>query len=497
MFKNMLKRAWLSTIRKPGKSILIGLVLFAMANLVLAAISINRAVDESTAFAKSSLGGEVRLSPDMDKIHQEMQNQISQGSSNPQDMISAMTRPQVSRSMADKIAKSDYVRDYTYSISAFADSFNSDALTPTENTNSQMGRGGGGMMLNVNGQQASLSGDFSIQGVNAYAFIPAVKNNELELGSGTYFDETSENAALISYDLAILNDLSVGDTLQFKNVYDESEVTLSVIGIYDSTNDQQNPNAIFTNIDTAVRFLDPATTDISDLGVNSVVYYMENAEYAADFIAEVNAKFPDLAAQNLTIDVDTSAYDQMVGPITSVGSFATVIFWVVIIATIIIVALIVAINVRERRYEMGVLLSLGAKKLNIIGQVFVELVLVGTVFFGLSILTAGILAGSMGESLLSAQIDSANTQAEQNFGRPGTAVGGGGGYRRQNMGGNLMAGPQSISNIDPIDELDISASASDYLLLFATGYLIILLALVVPSVNILRYQPKQILSGKE
>ena len=46
-------------------------------------------------------------------------------------------------------------------------------------------------------------------------------------------------------------------------------------------------------------------------------------------------------------------------------------------------------------------------------------------------------------------------------------------------------------------ELDINATPVDFLLLFATGYLVIILALILPSVNIMRYQPKEILAGKE
>ena len=43
----------------------------------------------------------------------------------------------------------------------------------------------------------------------------------------------------------------------------------------------------------------------------------------------------------------------------------------------------------------------------------------------------------------------------------------------------------------------INATPVDFLLLFAIGYLVIIVALIVPSIGVLRYQPKEILSGKE
>ena len=46
-------------------------------------------------------------------------------------------------------------------------------------------------------------------------------------------------------------------------------------------------------------------------------------------------------------------------------------------------------------------------------------------------------------------------------------------------------------------ELDINAKIEDYLLLFITGYLVIIVALILPSISIMRYQPKEILAGKE
>src|SRR5690606_9618525 len=109
---------------------------------------------------------------------------------------------------------------------------------------------------------------------------------------------------------------------------------------------------------------------------------------------------------NLNLDIDDSSYQTMVGPIEHVGSFAVTILWIVIAATVAIITLIVVINVKDRRYEMGVLLSVGAKKGNILGQIFIELIVVGTIGFLLSLGTSQMLAQKMGENLLQQQITS-------------------------------------------------------------------------------------------
>ena len=64
MLKNMFKRAWLSTVRKPTRAAILMLILFVMANLMLATIAIKKSVAETTDYAKNQLSGVVYLQPD-------------------------------------------------------------------------------------------------------------------------------------------------------------------------------------------------------------------------------------------------------------------------------------------------------------------------------------------------------------------------------------------------------------------------------------------------
>ena len=147
------------------------------------------------------------------------------------------------------------------------------------------------------------------------------------------------------------------------------------------------------------------------------------------------------------------------------------------------------------------------------GQIATELVLIGTFGFILASVTGTIFAGALGNIILDSQNSSATAQAEKSFGRPGS-----GGMPGMPGGSGSGAGSSRSSRSEMPDfgdempnmkevmasgrrnqqvELDINAQPMDYLLLFVTGYLVIILALVIPSVNIMRYQPKEILAGKE
>ena len=176
-----------------------------------------------------------------------------------------------------------------------------------------------------------------------------------------------------------------------------------------------------------------------------------------------------------------------------------------IVAAVIIITLIVTLNVRDRRYEMGVLLSLGAHKRNVVAQIATELIIVGTLGFALASLSGTFLAKSMGQGIIDSQTASSQQQQEKNFGRPTAPMGrssSDGNSGMPSMPGGMPGEGSSMKQMmaqgrEQKVELDINATPIDFLLLFATGYLVIILALILPSVNIMRYQPKEILAGKE
>ena len=505
MFRNMLKRSWLSIRRKLGRTIVLTLIFFMMANLVLAAITIKSAVAAQMDYAKSTLGGTVTIQADMDAIRESQKEEMEAGGDR-KEMFGKMVRPQIDVETANKIASyTDYVKDYSYEVSASANAGDLDVVESSSRMPSFPGGGMPGMPgSSSSDDDAALDSDITISGINAYAYISAVKNESLTIKDGNYFDEDSTDSALISYEFAELNDLKVGDKFTIKNIYTEADVELTVIGIYDISEDRANANLIYMNTETAAKFLSEDDYNDGNYDVSNANFYMLNSDKADEFVEKINADFAELAENNLKIAVDTSEYDSMAGSIESVGSFATTILVIVIIAAVIIITLIVTLNVRDRRYEMGVLLSLGAHKRNVVAQIATELVIVGTAGFILASLSGTFLAKSMGQSIIDSQTASSQQQSEKNFGRPGASMSG----NRPSM--PSMSNMQSQKDSDAKNmkqmmmagretkvELDINATPVDFLLLFVTGYLVIILALILPSVNMMRYQPKEILAGKE
>ena len=206
MFKNSFKRSFLSIRRKLGRTIVLVLIFFMMANLVLAAITIKTAVKTQMDYAKSTLGGSVTIQADIESIRENQKDEMEKGG-DPKEMFSKMTRPSVSVETANSIAGySDYVKDYSYEVSASANSYE---LEVVESSRGGMGGGMPGGMgfpgMTQDEDEDTLDADITISGINAYAYINGVESGSFEIKDGTYFDEDSENSALISYEFAELN----------------------------------------------------------------------------------------------------------------------------------------------------------------------------------------------------------------------------------------------------------------------------------------------------
>ena len=504
MFRNMLKRSWLSIKRKLGRTVILTLIFFMMANLVLAAFIIKSAVSAQMDYAKSTLGGTVTIQPDMDTIREKQKAEMEKGT-DPSEMFKEMDRPSVDVKTANEIATSytDYIKDYSYEVSASA---NSDDLEVVETKKGPSFSGGfPGMPGSKSSDDSTLDSDITISGVNAYAYISGVKNETITIKDGTYFDEESTDSVLVSYEFAELNSLSVGDKITIKNIYSEDDIKLTVIGIYDSSEERADANTMYMNTETAAKFLDEDDYNDGNYDVDNVSFYMNNSDNAEEFVNKINEEFAELSENNLKVAVDTSEYDSISDSIESVGSFANTILIIVITAAVVIITLIVTINVKDRRYEIGVLMSLGASKKNVIGQIATELLIVGSLGFALASATGTVFAATLGNSIIEGQTASSNEQSEKNFGRPGAQMGmpGGGSSRSSRSSESDMPDMSNMKEAMKSNrsekkvELNINAEPLDYLLLFVTGYIVIILALILPSISIMRYQPKEILAGKE
>ena len=164
-------------------------------------------------------------------------------------------------------------------------------------------------------------------------------------------------------------------------------------------------------------------------------------------------------------------------------------------------------NVRERKYEVGVLTAMGMKKWKVATQFMCEILVVTMIAV---IIGAGIGAVSsvpVTNALLEGQVESQSnqqTQMEENFGRPGDF--GGGMFGGMELPDDLTDDIGEIDNpfenmlggtVDYITEVDSAMNLTVVLQMIGVGLLLTLVASAASVLFIMRYDPLKILANRD
>lgn len=181
---------------------------------------------------------------------------------------------------------------------------------------------------------------------------------------------------------------------------------------------------------------------------------------------------------------------------------------ILIIGAIILIVLNI-FNVRERKYEIGVLTAMGMKKWKVAAQFMCEILVVTMIAI---IIGAGIGAVSsvpVTNALLEGQVESQNsqqTQKEENFGRPGDF---GGGFPGGNMGGMSLDRPDEMSGgknrfdnmwgsaENYITEVNSAMNLTVVFQMIGVGLILTLVASLASVLFIMRYDPLKILANRD
>lgn len=343
-------------------------------------------------------------------------------------------------------------------------------------------------------------GDFQIKGVsesNSYSDFSSGTASLVE-GKAITSDDEGTNNVLIEQSLAEANDLSVGDKFKIKDT-DDKDVEVTIKGIYKTSDSGNSMSARFN-------FMNPANTIFSSYTlvntltgsegktIDSAVYNLDDPKDMDSFVEAAN-KLID--TDTFSLETNDQMYQQILQPLNNVSSFAKNIVILVAVAGVIILTLIIMLSIRERKYEISVLLSLGESRVKVISQFFVEIFVCMIFALGIAAASGNVVGNAVGNQLLSQQTTSQNADGQEantagnggpNQGNQGQAPGGGNGGP---SGGQMGSNPFTQSK--EIQELNISMQPTEILSLAGIGLGISLFSIVLSSAGILRLNPKKIL----
>ena len=557
----IVKNALRSISRSKGRNILIGIIALVIAVSACLGLSIRQAAESAK---KSTLEG-LSVTATISYDRSSMMNDIMSGArdrsdgQNPSD--GQFDREQFRDLMGgasslsldeyEKYASAESVQDFYYTLTA---SFNGDgALQPvsdedgeaTETDAEESGMPGFGGFGGMNfpgggggGSSLFSSSDFSVIGYSSDASMSAFKNGTASiLEGGAMFDEGTEEAVcVISEELALYNDLSVGDTITLVNPSQESETyELTIVGLYTSTENNdfsrsafgksQDPaNRIYMSAAALQKILDAsdeASTTITDedtgrerdsavAGSLSATYvFADTAAYEA-FEEEVRALGLD---ESYTVSSsDLSAYEDSLTPLNTLSTMAGWFLLVILIIGAVILVVLNIFNVRERKYEVGVLTAMGMKKRKVAAQFVCEILVVTMVAIIIGAAIGAVNSVPVTNALLKNQVESQSsrqTQMDESFGRPGNFnfPGGMSGIDLDNLPDNLpdnAGGGRSSrfeqmfgSAADYITEVNSAMNLTVVVQMLGVGLLLTLVASMASVLFIMRYDPLKILANRD
>ncbi|WP_179394422.1 ABC transporter permease [Lacticaseibacillus absianus] len=486
---NFAKRAWLNLLAKKGRTALLILVTSAIMLFVMAGLLIKSAANQATQNAKDSVGATLTLSANRENAFKKMRAQQSEsaGSTSKPSGRPSLSMDPVKLSTAAKIAKLNGVESYAATVSASANAQSFDAISTST------GQMTGPM------QQENNSGDITISGVTSTASSAnfSDKTYTIKSGRGLTIKDAATNNVVINSELATQNSLKVGDTIKVKNTAKTKTYTLTVVGIYKAKSTTSSSGAMGGGM--GMMASDPANTIFAAYTFANTLKgskYKDTADsvtFTVSTPSQVNSvkkAATKLISSKYALSADDQSYQMVKSSMATVTSFADKIVWLVAIAGTIILALIVILMIRERRYEIGILLSLGEKRGKVIAQFFVELFVI--LLIGVGVASAG--GQFVGDKLASQVVSSAQTtttSSTQGFGGQGGPGQQGGAPGGQMPGGTTRAATQKAQVKQA--KLATRVNLKDVALLFGLGLAIILIAILAGAGGILRLNPKKIL----
>ncbi|TDL78897.1 ABC transporter permease [Peribacillus frigoritolerans] len=486
---NFIKRGFLSVKARAGKSLLQVFIFTVICVFVLSGLSIQSAAEKSSVLARESLGGEVTLNVNMEKLMEQQRSQSTEG-----ERVRFQPVP-IPEESAEELTSYSQVKGYNFLSSTFGTAANFEPIENESTNTTETEEGGpvGGM-----GGGPMSAADITLQGVMFTDSVQSFLNSESTIVEGRHLtdEDLEKNVTVIEKTLAKDNELAVGDKVTVQSTADEeTSLELEIVGIYETASagtdlggrnvTAMNPYNLLYVPYTAASALKGADYEGT---IDQAVYYMNDPEKIDSFTDEAKEK-SSIDFETFKLDANDQTYQQMIGPINNVASFSKNVVYLVTVAGAVILGLIIMMSIRERKYEMGVLLAIGEKKWKLACQFLFEILIVAVLALGVSSFSGQAVAKQFGDQLLSQEL----TQTEETASNPASFGGGRGGM---GMGGPIGM-QQSAAEADPIDELQIEVTGKDLGILFGIGLLIAIISALIPALSILRLQPKTILTKQD
>ncbi|HET8203748.1 TPA: ABC transporter permease [Streptococcus pneumoniae] len=211
-------------------------------------------------------------------------------------------------------------------------------------------------------------------------------SSAFNLKEGRHLQKGDSKKILIHEELAKKNGLSLHDKIGLDAGQSESgkgqTVEFEIIGIFSGKKQEKftglssdfSENQVFTDYESSQTLLGNSEAQVSAAQVSAARFYVENPKEMDGLMKQVE----NLALENqgYQVEKENKAFEQIKDSVATFQTFLTIFLYGMLIAGAGALILVLSLWLRERVYEVGILLALGKGKSSIFLQFCLEVVLV-------------------------------------------------------------------------------------------------------------------------
>lgn len=468
---SIFKRIVQSIINLKKRTIILSILFIVVSVFLISGAAIQNSLKKVMNETKNQVNPIISVELDLDALMKEMYG--GESSNNKQN---------IDEKLVEKISNSPYVKDFSvYSDAAVSTQFSS---AETTNVPDQAPKG-----------YTTPTNDLSIfDSTN-----PDLAKTEIKVVEGKLPDDSDlENPIMVSEKYAKEYNLNVGDSLKldlnsgFQEDKIKKEMNAKVSGIYTLTEDN-DPVYLKKEKETfySTRKLldDVKKIQTQDEEINSPIMHYEKVKVELKnpmdtdkFISEIKSVGGDFSS--IKFNSTYEQYKTISNMIDKIMNIFSVLQLVIFAVAAVIVSLIMLLSLRERKYEIGLLLALGETKFKILLQMFLEVMTVLAISFMIGFGISNFIVNPIATETINQEMQQTISDNKQE-----PMVQRGPNYVEDT---SVKLGTEiQIQKQDKVQNMRVAG------FIFLILLVIILCSTTIPTMSILKKSPKSILSSTE
>ena len=200
----------------------------------------------------------------------------------------------------------------------------------------------------------------SVVGTNNTSKHVLFRSGVFTLTSGKNIDSKDKNSILIHSDLAKKNHLKVGDTICLNSH------TYTIKGIFEGKK-HETYTGLYSDLSENTVFVDYHSLN-SNLVNKMTVFSKDETTFK-----QVQSLYP---SSEYVVSKDTNAYQSSLESVQSMKHMIQILSFSIIGCGLVVLSLVLVLWLRDRIHEIGILLSIGKSKIEIIFQFVLELIFI-------------------------------------------------------------------------------------------------------------------------